>query len=132
MMIRSRIVSAWLNSLAMAIALLAPGACRFTTDAPKPHVLGIVAGDGQTTPAGAALPEALVVIVIDQYGFTEPNIIVSWAITSGGGSLSAAATATDVDGTTSVTYTAGPAAGTATITATIPGIGSVTFTATIT
>jgi hypothetical protein len=112
--------------------ILVVGACKLTSDAPSPRTLGIVAGDKQTTAAGTPLPSPLGVIVIDQYGFAVANVTVTWAITSGGGTLSAATTTTDASGLTSVSYTAGSTPGTATITATVVGIGTLAFTATIT
>lgn len=120
------------KGLAAVIGILALGACRLSTDAPKAHVLAIVAGDAQTAPAGTVLPVPLGVIVIDQYGFVVENVTVTWEITLGGGSLSASSTKTDSNGVTSVSYTAGPTAGTATITATVTEIGTLSFTATIT
>src|SRR5512132_1697049 len=113
-------------------AILVVGACKLTSDARRPDTLGIVGGDGQTAAAGTPLPSPLGVIVVDQYGFAMPDVTVTWAITSGGGSLSAAATTTDASGLTSVTYTAGPTPGAATITATVIGIGTLMFNATIT
>src|SRR5450759_3507929 len=74
----------------------------------------------------------LSVSVIDLFGSVTEGVAVTWAITSGGGGVSATSTTTDVTGTTSVTYTAGPTPGPATITATVVGIGTVTFSETIT
>jgi len=74
----------------------------------------------------------LSVVVIDQYGAAMPNVTVTWAITAGAGSLSATSTTTNANGTASVANTAGPAAGGATITAAVAGIGTVAFTETIT
>ena len=132
MLIRARTGRQRLGTFAFVVGVLAFAGCRFTTDAPRPHVLGIVSGDAQTTAAGTPLPEPLVVIVIDQYGLVMANISVAWAIASGGGSLTAALTTTDANGIASVAYTAGSNPGTATITATVSSIGTLTFTETIT
>lgn len=132
MIIRARIATARLKCLAAAVCIFALGACRLSTDAPRAIRLGIVSGDAQTTAAGTLLPEPLSVAVIDLFGSVKVGVTVTWAITSGGGSLSATSTTTDVDGATSVTYTAGPTPGPATITATVAGIGTVTFSETIT
>ncbi len=118
--------------MAAVISILALGGCRLTTDAPTPRTLGIISGDAQSATAGSALPEPLTVIVINQYGGPSTNVTVTWAIASGGGNLSAASTTTDANGVTSVTYTTGQTPGSATITATVAGIGTLTFTATIT
>jgi hypothetical protein len=114
--------------LAALVGMLALVGCSVSTAPPTPHVLGIIAGDAQTgTPAGTDVPAPLSVIVIDQYGFASPNVTVTWAVTSGGGSVSAASTQTDDNGTASVVFTAGPVAGSATINATVTSIGTVTF-----
>jgi hypothetical protein len=130
-MIRTRMAYGWRRNVAV-ISILALGGCRLTTDAPTPRTLGIISGDSQSATAGSALPEPLTVIVIDQYGSPSASVTVTWAITSGGGSLSAASTTTDANGVTSVTYTTGLTPGSATITATVAGIGTLTFLATIT
>jgi hypothetical protein len=131
MLIGARIATGWRTGLAVII-ILALGACTLTSDARRPNLLGITAGDAQTAPAGTELEVPLGVIVLDQFSVAVENITVTWAITSGGGSLSAASTTTDASGVTSVTYIAGPTAGDATITATVPQIGTVTFKETIT
>ena len=69
-----------------------------------------VSGDGQTGPAGTALPGPLVVEVTDAFGNPIANIPVSWTA-EGGGSVSATSTTTDSEGRTSVTRTLGPTAG---------------------
>lgn len=121
-----------LRKLMVLMGILSLAACTLTTDAPRPQVLAITGGENQETPANTPLPNPLGVIVIDQYGFAMTGITVTWAITSGGGMLSATSTQTDENGSASATYTAGPTAGTATITATVAGIGTLTFTETIT
>jgi len=132
MMIRARSAFNLRKSVAAVISILALGGCRLTTDAPKPRTLGIISGDHQSAMTGSALPEPLTVIVINQYGGPSENVTVTWAIASGGGNLSAASTTTDANGVTSVTYTTGQTPGSATITATVAGIGTLTFAVTIT
>jgi len=92
----------------------------------------MVSGNQQTAAAGTQLTDPLSVVVIDQYNFVMANITVTWAITAGGGSLSALTTVTDENGVASVTYTAGPTPGPASITATVSSLGTLTFTETIT
>ena len=131
-MIRDRAVAGWRRSAAVGISILALAGCSLTTDAPRPHTLAYISGDLQTTTAGTGLADPLTVIVIDQYGSALSNVTVRWAIVSGGGTLSAAATLSDLNGVAQVSYTAGPTAGSATISATVDGVGTLTFTATIT
>jgi hypothetical protein len=125
------------------VSVLVLGACRLSTDsgAPRPYILGMVSGNGLSVAAGAELSEPLAVVVIDQYGLVMPDITVTWAITAGGGSISTSgggsgttlSTITDASGHASVTYTAGPTPGTtASITATVSSLGTLTFMETIT
>jgi len=118
--------------LSAAIVIVALAACKLSTDNPISLTLGALKGDNQTAAAGTVFPDSLSVIVLDQYGFSTEGTTVVWAITSGGGSLSATSTTTDVNGITSVAYTAGSSPGRATITATLAGVGFLTFTETIT
>jgi len=131
-MIRIRNISSRLQPAFVAVCLLVLGGCKLTSDAPRPSILGIVSGDSQTAPAGTDFPSALGVIVLNQYDGPVQDITVTWAITAGGGSLSATSTMTDANGTAVVTYTAGPTPGAATVTATVVGIGTVAFKETIT
>lgn len=90
--------------------------------------LAMESGDGQTAAAGSALPDPLVVSVTDAFGNPVEGVTVSWAA-QGGGSLSENSTTTAADGTTSVTRTLGPTAGTQTTTASAEGLAGspVTF-----
>jgi hypothetical protein len=132
MKIRVRIAGARLTRVAAAIAIVALAACKLSTDNPISLRLGALKGDNQSAAAGTVFADSLTAIVLDQYGFSTEGVAVAWAITSGGGSLSAATTTTDLNGITSVTYTGGLTPGRATITATVTGIGFLTFTETIT
>ncbi|MFL5639190.1 MAG: Ig-like domain-containing protein [Gemmatimonadaceae bacterium] len=118
--------------LAFGISVLLLAACTLTTDAPRPYILAITSPEPQTTMVGTPLPSPLGVGLVDQYGSAMSDVTVTWAITAGGGTLSATSTQTDGNGRASVTYTAGNTAGTATITATVAGLGTLTFTETIT
>jgi len=91
-----------------------------------------VSGDGQTGVAGTALAAPFVVRVTDAQGDVVSGLSVSWSVTAGGGSLSAASTLTNSQGQASVTLTLGPAAGANAVTASSAGLtGSpVTFSST--
>jgi adhesin/invasin len=132
MRIPVRIATTRLTYLAAAIAIVGLAACKLSTDNPVSLTLGALKGDNQTAAAGTVFPDSLSVIVLDQYGFSTEGTTIVWAITSGGGSLSATSTTTDANGITSIAYTAGTSAGRATITATLAGVGFLTFTETIT
>jgi adhesin/invasin len=92
--------------------------------------IAIFSGNLQTEIVGRALPLPLVVQVTDQFGSPVAGATVTWARSSGSGSVSAATTTTIANGTASITYTLGAAPGGEVITATLQGGGSVQFGAT--
>lgn len=89
-----------------------------------------VAGDNQVSAAGAALATSLSVQVKDQNGAPMSGVVVSWAASSGGGTVAAPSSSTDGTGTATMSRTLGPAAGFQTTTASLSGAtGSpITFT----
>ena len=91
-----------------------------------------VSGSGQSVPAGSPAAAPFVVRVRDQSDNPMVGAAVSFAIATGGGSLSVTRTVTDSTGVASTVYTAGTTAGPATITATAADLAPVTFRATIT
>jgi adhesin/invasin len=111
----SRRVVALAALLASAIAL---AACTpdSATDPTIPRALALVSGDSQTVTVGA-VTAPLVVRVTGSGDAPLAGVPVAWVITTGGGSLSAAVDTTDADGRSEVRYTAGPTAGSASITA---------------
>ena len=107
--------------------LIAP--LGFTAVSADANELRVVGGDGQTAPAGAVLTEPLVVQVTDAFGNPIAGVPIAWSA-DGGGSVSAATTATAADGLASVIRTLGPAAGAQYVIASSPGLAGspVTFT----
>ena len=101
-----------------------------------PTSLALVSGNGQTATAGTALASPFVVVVKTASGAPVSGIVVAWAVTAGGGSLSATSTITNGSGQASVTLTLGAVAGSNTATAAASGAAGaltgspVTFTAT--
>jgi alpha-tubulin suppressor-like RCC1 family protein len=91
----------------------------------------LVSGDGQTGTVGSSVPGPLVVRVTDSYGNPVPNVTVSWAVTSGGGSVDTDDYTTDADGVAWVIPTLGTTPGINTFSASAAGIQQgVTFTLT--
>ena len=86
-------------------------------------------GDAQTGAAGTTLPAPLVVEVRDANANPISGTIVSFSVTAGGGSVSAASAVTNASGQASVTLTLGSTGGTDTVQATATGFGSVSFNA---
>ena len=95
-----------------------------------PTTLTRISGDDQQGAAGTALPESFVVEVRDQNGNPLDGAQVTFAVTGGGGTLSATTAATDANGYAATTLTLGREPETITVVATVAGLEPVTFTAT--
>jgi alpha-tubulin suppressor-like RCC1 family protein len=80
--------------------------------------------------AGSVILDSLAVRVTDRFGNPIPNVDVTWSATSGG-TVSPASTRTDASGVAKARWTLGGSATTQTATATVAGLGSVTFTASV-
>ena len=119
------------NTVTATVAGLEP--VTFTATAAEqamPHSLEKVCGDDQEGTSGAPLPELLVVSVADEDGTAIAGVVVSFAVTAGGGALSSATATTDANGRAATRLTLGSKSGVNTVTATVAGLESVTFTAT--
>lgn len=97
-----------------------------TALAASPTKLIKISVDSQTVVASASA--ALVVRSADQFGNPVPNIPVNWS--ANGGTLTPLSTTTGASGNAVVTFTTGVAPAQYSITATSPGLTSVTFTLT--
>lgn len=87
-------------------------------------------GNNQVGNAGEALPLPLGVELTDKYGSPYWDVVVTWSVTAGDGTLSAETTQSDWWGRATVEWTLGPSAGTQTVIATVEDVGEVLFTAT--
>jgi hypothetical protein len=106
-----------------------------TTSVPSgPTQLALVSGDGQTAPVSAPLGNPLVVMVRDEANAAVAGVTVSWAVASGGGSVSAATSVTGSNGQAQINWTLGSLVGSQSVTASVSGLAGspVTFTATAT
>jgi hypothetical protein len=112
------------------------GSVRFSAMATAPPAASLLqnGGDGQTAPAQSRLAAPLSVKAVDANGNGVGGVRISWAVASGGGTLSGSSSTTRADGTADVAWTLGPTLGTQTATAAAAGLqGSpVTFSATAT
>ena len=95
-----------------------------------PNSLEKVSGDGQKGTVGEALAEPFVVSVAAEDGSAISGVVVSFAVTAGGGTLSAATATTNANGRAATRLTLGSEVETNTVEATVAGLVSVTFTAT--
>lgn len=92
-------------------------------------LLRVSSGNNQTGTAGATLPDPIVVIATDAVDNPKSGVPVTFAVTSGGGSLSSTSGLTDATGRVSVQWTLGTGTGAQTVVASSPGLPAVTFTA---
>ena len=84
-------------------------------------VVAVVSGAGQSDTVKHTLAQPFVVRVSDPFGNPAAGVTVSWARTSGSGTVSSATSVTGADGQASITYTLGSVVGTETVSATIAG-----------
>ena len=94
------------------------------------HSLTKVSGDGQGGLVGEQLAKPFVVSVLDQDGSAFAGAVVTFSVTAGGGTLSAATVTTDANGRAATRLTLGSQPGTNTVEATVEGLEPETFTAT--
>ncbi|HVC87411.1 MAG TPA: Ig-like domain-containing protein [Gaiellaceae bacterium] len=93
--------------------------------------MAISAGDGQTATVGTAVATAPAVLLSDAYGNPVAGASVTFAVASGGGSVTSGATTTAADGIAGVgSWTLGTGTGANSLTVTSTGLTSVTFNAT--
>ena len=93
-----------------------------------PTKLEKISGDNQHGLSITPLPDPLVVKVIDQNGIALEDIVVTFTVTAGGGTLGTTRTMTDENGRAQSTLTLGPNLGTNTVEVSVAGI-TVTFNA---
>ena len=119
------------NTVAATVEGLEPVTFTATAAAPAtPHRLTTICGQRQEGTAGAPLAKPLVVSVSDEEGAAIAGVVVSFAVTAGGGTLSAATAPTDANGQAATRLTLGSEPGANTVAATVEGIEPVTFSAT--
>jgi uncharacterized repeat protein (TIGR01451 family) len=110
-----------------------PASFSLTNTAGAPATVSVVSGDGQSATVNTAFSAPLVAEVTDAFGNPVPGATVTFTPPTTGATATVSTPAlTDVNGQTSVTATAGTAAGSFTITAATAGAASATFTATAT
>jgi subtilisin family serine protease len=99
------------------VALVACGKESTPPELSRPAKLLIVSGDAQSVPGPLALTTPLVVRVLDPKERSVANVIITWAASDAGASLSAASDTSDAKGEASVRWTLGPSPGLQTVTA---------------
>ena len=99
---------------------------------PAPAAVVVTNGNGQSAPAGFRLPQPLEVEVRGSDNLPIPGVTVTFAVTSGGGTLDSTTTTTDAQGRSRTGATLGASVSQQTFTATVAGITPATFTETAT
>jgi hypothetical protein len=94
-------------------------------------LMAAIAGNNQSSVAGSPVTTAPAVRVTDSFNNPVSGIAVTFAILSGGGSITGASATTNGSGIATLGgWTLGPVTGTKTLSVTAPGLPAVTFTAT--
>ncbi|HYW09350.1 MAG TPA: Ig-like domain-containing protein, partial [Longimicrobium sp.] len=122
--------TAAVNTLVATAEGLKPVTFTATGLAGAASSMRVISGDAQSGPAGAALTAPFVVRVSDQFDNPVTGAVVTFAVATGGGTVSPLTATTNAQGLASTTLTLGRTAGPNTVTATTPGAAPVTFTAT--
>jgi adhesin/invasin len=116
----------------MAVSLLFAAGCDDDDDPFVPVVTTITMTSGSPqTVARNGTSQPLTVTVRDQSGDPISGRTVTWAVATGGGTLSSTSSQTNAQGVATMTYTAGAPAGAATVTATVGTLPPVTFNITV-
>ena len=104
----------------------------FNIDAAAPATISISGGNNQSSIIALLLGTPLAVTVVDAFSNPVPNVTVTWAVLTGGGTLGSSIAQTSAAGVATNTWTLGALLGAQTVRATAAGLpGSpVTFTAT--
>ena len=95
-----------------------------------PATLSKPQGDAQSAPISTQLPLPLIARLVDAMGIPVPGLTVTFAVTTGGGSVSTPSSTTNASGQVTTTWTLGSAFGPQSVTASTPGVTSVVYNAT--
>jgi hypothetical protein len=111
--------------------LLWSAACHDSTGPTvKPAGIRLVAGDGQTAPAGTTLATAPHFVAFDASGAPVGDVKFTVTVSSGGGKLAGTPERTESSPTTVGAWTLGPRAGSNTITVSVSGVAPLIIAAT--
>lgn len=89
-----------------------------------PAAVAVAEGDAQTGKTLEELNDPLVVRVTDAQGASVSGAVVSWSITQGGGTLSAASSTSDAQGQASIQFTPGTTIETSRVEARVTGVAT--------
>ena len=110
------------NTVQASAAGLTGSPVSFTASVAAPESeLSVGDGNNQTGAPGEVLAQPVIALLKTQAGAPVGGIAVSWAVTAGGGSVSAPSVPTDAQGRASVSWTLGTGAGPQSLSATVNG-----------
>jgi hypothetical protein len=119
------------NTLTASAAGLTPVTFTATGTTGSAATVDIHSGDGQSAPAGTAVPIAPSVRVTDAAGNPVSGVSVTFSVASGGGSVTGATQTTNSDGIATVgSWTLGTTPGENTLQVSVADLPPITFTAT--
>ena len=119
------------NTLTAAVTGLQPAAFTATALVGPPATLAVQAGQGQNALFSAPVQIPPAVLVRDQFGNPVPSVVVSFAVTGGGGAVAGGSATTNPAGIAAVaSWTLGPQPGPNALTATLGTLVPVLFAAT--
>jgi adhesin/invasin len=113
------------NQLTASLGVLTPVVFAATGTPGSATQVVVTGGDNQSAVAGSPVGVAPTVTVRDQYGNGVQGVQVTFAVTSGGGSITGATQTSGVSGSATVgSWTLGASAGTNTLSATASGVAT--------
>ena len=115
------------SSATFIVTVVAPSSAA---QPPKPTTLQAISTLNQQAPAGSAVTSAPKVVLRDQNNDVMPNRAITFAVSSGGGSIGSTTVNTSDDGTATTTWTLGSNPGANSVTASVSNVEPVTFSAT--
>jgi hypothetical protein len=119
------------NVLTATVAGLPPLQFQAQGEVQVATAVEAVSPTSQSAPMGTAVPQRPAVRVVNQMGYLMAGVPITFAVTSGGGTVTGGTTTTDAVGEATVgSWKLGPAAGPNALTATAPGLPPVQFQAT--
>jgi len=119
------------NVVTASVGSLTPVQFTATAQPRAPTTVTATTPVNQTGPANTPVAVAPGVVVNDQRGAPMAGVVVTFAVTAGGGMLGTTTATTNASGQASaVSWTLGPNLGLNTVTATVAGLAPVTFSAT--
>lgn len=118
-----------IRPVGLLAALLVSLSCSDPSSPRTPTSIAVVSGGGQSGVVTQSLSQPVVVEVKDVDGKPVRGVVVRWSVTSGGGSVNEAETATNSSGRAQVQWVLGATAGQHRLSAGVTGVAPTTVTA---